>query len=328
MKKTRLLTEIFLPCHTKSVQKRKNASTPRAKKQAKRAQKRNAYLLFVGVGSVIFLLLVSLLIFAIRIEKRYSYMKTLSNREIATIRLTPTPILNQVILPIRLPILMYHYIEYVTDTNDTIRKSLAILPSTFDAQIKTLKDDGYTFLTASQIPDILQGKRALPKKPIILTFDDGYRDFYTDAYPILKKYHVPATAYIVPGFLDRPNYLFTTQLDEIAKDGLVEIAAHTVNHAYLKGMSESHAFEEIQESKKMLEDQIHKPVVSFAYPYGAFDLATSKLVEKAGFTNAVSTLPGVELDGKNTYFIFRIRPGGRTGETLLTYLKQATFKPY
>jgi peptidoglycan/xylan/chitin deacetylase (PgdA/CDA1 family) len=255
-------------------------------------------------------------------------MQKLPAHEITRIRLTPTPILQHVTLPVRLPILMYHYIEVVTDTRDTMRKSLAILPAVFDKQVKTLKEAGYTFLTASQIPAILDGKLALPEKPIILTFDDGYRDFYTDAYPILKKYQVPATAYVVPGFLDKPNYLFKTQLDEINKDGLVEIAAHTVHHVYLKGMNAERARVEIQQSKTELEQAIQKPVVSFAYPYGAFDLEIAKQVEAAGFTNAVSTLPGVELDGKNTYFIFRVRPGARTGKELLTFLQQSTYRPY
>ncbi len=303
----------------------KKKITQKVKKQPKKIVKKHNRLLLAG--SICILVVV---LFVVRVigNKTYTMMKLLSSSEKSRIRLIPTPILHHVILPVRLPILMYHYIEYVTDKNDTIRKSLAILPSTFDAQIKTLQDAGYTFLTASQIPDILSGKVELPEKPIILTFDDGYRDFYTDAYPILKKYNVPATAYIVPGFLDHPNYMFTSQLEEINKDGLVELAAHTVHHAYLKGASKEHAKWEIEESKKELEEQLKKPVVSFAYPYGAFDLEIAQLVQEAGFTNAVSTLPGVELDGKNTYFIFRIRPGARTGEELLTYLKQSAFRPY
>lgn len=295
-----------------------------SRKQKIKIQRRNHYLMLGAVFLISFFSVI-----AIRAAgSRPFFMGKLSSHEIARIRLIPTPVLHHVTLPVRLPILMYHYVEIVTDQKDTIRKSLDILPSTFDSQVKTLQDAGYTFLTTSQIPDILDGKLPLPQKPIILTFDDGYRDFYTDAYPILKKYHVPATAYIVPGFLDKPNYMFKTQLDEINRDGLVEIAAHTVHHAYLKGMSTERAQKEITDSKTMLEAQIDKPVVSFAYPYGAFDLDIAQLVQEAGFTNATSTLPGVELDGKNTYFIFRLRPGARTGKMLLTYLEQTTYKPY
>lgn len=307
--------------------KKKNLPAKKKQKQVEiHPPKKRFSLLFVG--AMLFLGLFILL--AIRFAGAYehAYMKTLPKEEISRIRLTPTPILHHVTLPLRLPILMYHYVEIVADKRDTMRKSLDILPTVFDAQIKTLQNAGYTFLTASQIPDILDGKLALPQKPIVLTFDDGYRDFYTDAYPVLKKYHVPATAYVVPGFLDKPNYLFKTQLDEINRDGLVEIAAHTVHHAYLKGMNLEKAKKEIVDSKNELEAEIGKPVVSFAYPYGAFDLKIADLVKQAGFTNAVSTLPGVELDGKNTFFLFRLRPGNRTGKTLLTYLEQMTYRPY
>lgn len=229
--------------------------------------------------------------------------------------------------PFRVPILMYHYIEYVTDTRDTIRQSLDIRPITFEDQLKTLINANYTFLTASEFADILAGKRNMPTNPILLTFDDGYRDFYTDAYPLLKKYHVNATAYIISGVLDKPNYMFNWQVREIASDGLVEIAAHTVHHLWLKGLPPAKVQEEIFGSKAQLEKLIGKPVVSFAYPYGAFDSGTIALVQQAGFTSAVSTLPGITQGQENKFYLFRLRPGGATGNVLLSWLNTEINKP-
>ncbi|MCL4366368.1 polysaccharide deacetylase family protein, partial [Patescibacteria group bacterium] len=148
------------------------------------------------------------------------------------------------------PILMYHYVEYVKDQGDTIRKSLNIMPYTFDLEIKTLKDAGFHFITTADLAEALDDKKTLPPKSIILTFDDGYRDFYTDVFPILKKYQAKAVSYVVPNFLDKPNNLTTRQLKEIAKSGLVEIGAHTMDHTYLAGLPLHRVEYEVDQSKK------------------------------------------------------------------------------
>lgn len=223
-------------------------------------------------------------------------------------------------MSIRVPILLYHYIEYVQDKKDTIRISLNITPFIFESQLKTLVDNGYTFITAYQLADMLDGLIPVPQKPVLLTFDDGYRDFYTDAFPLLKKYNAKATAYIVPGFLNMPNYMYTSQLKEIVQNGLVEIGAHTVHHAYLKGIRLQDVISEVVKSKTMLENMFHVYVVSFAYPYGAFDQQAIDVVRNAGFRTAVSTVPGIIQSQTNRFYLFRIRPGGRTGMTLLNWL--------
>ncbi len=221
---------------------------------------------------------------------------------------------------LRIPILMYHYVEHVKDRNDKIRISLNTLPETLDMQIKTLKDAGYTFMTTAEIPKYFQGGKWLPNKPVILTFDDGYRDFYTDAFPILKKYQAKAVIYVVSGFLDKSNNLTHKQLKEIADNGLIEIGAHTINHVSLKGMNSKKAQLEISKSKDDLEKELGIKVVSFAYPYGSFDLPAIELVKNAGFDTAVSTIPGTEVNLDNLYFLYRLRPGGRVGTSLLDFV--------
>lgn len=233
-----------------------------------------------------------------------------------------TPALEIKILPkqLRVPILMFHYVEYVKDKGDTIRQSLDTTPYTFEEEIKTLVDAGYTFMTNSELADALDAKISLPPKPILLTFDDGYRDFYTDAYPVLKKYNVKATEYVITGFIGYPNNMTAEEIQEIATDGLVEIGAHTVDHANLKGMSEKRLVYEVEESKKTLEHLTGKPVVSFAYPYGAFDVPAIQEVAGAGFTSAVSTIPGADQLQIQRFFLYRLRSGGRTGKNLLSWL--------
>lgn len=228
----------------------------------------------------------------------------------------------------RVPILMYHYVEYVQDKGDKIRRSLDTLPVTLEGQIKTLADAGFTFMTNSELADVLDGKSKLPSKPVLLTFDDGYRDFYTDAFPILKKYNAKATAYVISGFLNRANHLQDSQLDEIIKSGLVEIGAHTIHHAWLKGQPLKNVVTEVLGSKTELEQKFHIRIESFAYPYGAFDSQAFEAVQAAGYKSAVSTIPGVSQSPINRFFLSRLRPGARTGQILLNFLSQQKFEPY
>lgn len=228
----------------------------------------------------------------------------------------------------RLPILMYHYVEYVEDKGDKIRQILNIEPWLFEDQIKTLKEDGYTFLTMQDVMNMFSGKEQIPEKPIVLTFDDGYRDFYTDVFPILKKYNAKAVAYVVPNFINNRNNMTTAQLEEVAKSSLVEIGAHTMNHVWLRGIKKETAENEIAESRKTLEKELGIPITAFAYPYGAFDEQAVKLVKEAGYANAVSTLSGIDAKRENLFFTFRLRPGVRSGKVLLDFLRQDSFKAF
>lgn len=223
---------------------------------------------------------------------------------------------------VKVPILMYHYIEHVKDPGDTFRQKLNIFPETLALQLKVLSENGYSFIRMSDVADAVDGKKKLPSKPIVLTFDDGYRDFYTSALPVLEKYKVPATAYIITGFINRPNNLTLAQLKSLGQNKLIEIGAHTVHHIDLNHASLEKATAEIIDSKTYLEKLLERPVTTFAYPSGRFDQQAVKIVQQAGFSTAVSTMPGVEASVQNRFILFRLRPGSRTGQALLTFLKQ------
>lgn len=229
---------------------------------------------------------------------------------------------------LRVPILMYHYVEYVTDEKDTTRVALNTFPHVLDTQIQTLKNAGFTFLTNRQLTEYMNGNGILPEKSVVLTFDDGYRDFYTDAYPILKKHNVVATQYVVSGFFNDPNYMTESQVVRIAKDGLVEIGVHTDSHPWLADKNKAFLQKEVAESKNELEKLIGYDIVSFAYPYGSFDVASIDSVKKAGFTSAVSVIPGIIHNQDTKYFLYRLRPGKRVGEELLNWIKGDAFTAF
>lgn len=232
-------------------------------------------------------------------------------------------------IAVRVPILMYHYVENIKDMKDSIRKSLNIVPSIFDEQIKTLKNEGYTFLTTRELADAINEKNALPKKTVVITLDDGHWDVATDILPILKKYKIKATAYIVPGFTGGSDFMTKAQVREVIKSGLVEIGAHTVHHVSLRGQPLPIVKSEVNESKKILENTYNIKVVSFAYPNGEFDETSVKIVKDAGLTSSASTIPGIMQSDQNRFFLYRLRPGKRTGKELLEYLSQEVFThPY
>src|SRR3989344_4184476 len=224
--------------------------------------------------------------------------------------------------PLKLPILFYHYVEVVTDERDTIRKSLNIEPIVFESQLMTLKNYGYTPIHLGQLINYYDNKNPLPPKPIIITFDDGYRDFYTDVLPIIKRQQVKVTLYMVSGFRDyTKNFLTTPQLLEIAKEPLVEIGAHSANHFNLAYIPLAQATAEIEASKKDLEKLIGKPVTHFAFPYGAFTPAVQQATQKSGFQTASTIDPGIIQFYSQRFGLKRIRPGRMTGNDFITHIE-------
>lgn len=289
-------------------------------KKRKNVKKQNAWQSTFGIWGIVVLIACSLLLGILMGSKKgiAQYAEPAIKNTQVSKRLDFQPVLPTA--NIHVPILVYHYVEYVRDPKDTIRKSLDIIPVTFEKQIQTLKGGGYNFITTAELGQYLDGKRQLPQRPIVLTFDDGYSDFYTDVFPVLKKYNVVATEYIISNNLDKPNYMTTDEVKEIAESGLVEIGAHTVHHRNLKSMPLDEVKVEIEKSKEDLENTFGIKVVSFAYPYGGFNEKVAEFVRKAGFTNAVTTKGGYMVDQENRFTLFRIHPGAATGEGLLKEL--------
>jgi peptidoglycan/xylan/chitin deacetylase (PgdA/CDA1 family) len=204
---------------------------------------------------------------------------------------------------------MDHYIEHVQDRGDKIRISLNTPPEEFDHQIKSLLDAGYTTHFVREVPAIINGEIPYDPKMIFITFDDGYEDFYTDVFPILKKYNIRSTAYIISDFIGHHNYMKENQLKEVIASGIVEIGSHSLTHPVLKDSSYEFAKHEIMQSKKDLSQRFKIRVETFAYPYGSFSGKDADLVKEAGYKAAVSVIPSVYQSEENMFYLYRIRPG-------------------
>lgn len=222
----------------------------------------------------------------------------------------------------KIPIIMYHYVEYVKDAGDLIRKRLDIVPSQFEAQLVELRKAHYETYFVKDAPDILNGTVHYSTQSAILSFDDGYEDFYTDVFPLLKKYHMRATLYVIYDYIGRNGFLNEKQIQELIDSDLVEIGSHTLDHIYLKVAPKDYADKQIIESKNKLEERFGIKVKTFAYPYGAFNNDNIESVKKAGYTAAVSVISGEIQSKDNIFYMSRIRPGLFTPQTMIQFIER------
>ncbi len=212
------------------------------------------------------------------------------------------------------PILMYHYVRVVDASKDPLGFALSVTPTDLENQAAYLEANGYHTINPAQLVAALKSGAALPSKPIILTFDDSYRDFYTAAFPILQRHHLIATNYVVSEYVTNsyPAYMTTDMVKAIDKAGM-NVAAHTKTHVDLTRQSLAEALNQIKGSKTTLEAMIGKPVLDFAYPYGAFNAAVAGLVAQAGFSDARTTLYATVHSAGNMFTMGTVRISGGDG---------------
>ncbi len=190
---------------------------------------------------------------------------------------------------VRVPILTYHYVGNNPNPKDLQRNALSISPDKFDAQMNWLSKNGYTPITLDTLWAIFGHKTNAPAKPIVITIDDGYIDFYTTAFPIMQKYGFHSVAFIPTGLIGGSYYMNWDQIKELQRTGLVSFEAHSVSHAYLPGLSWNQMYKELGDSKITLQSQINFPVNFIAYPYGATNASVISAAQKAGFVGGAGT---------------------------------------
>lgn len=211
----------------------------------------------------------------------------------------------------KVPILMYHYIRELP-ANDQLGDNLSVSPEVFSEQIMRLSQNGYVTIKMADLSD--PKKKAISKiyyekkKPIILTFDDGYDDAYTHALPILRKYHFFGTFYIIRDFVGKARYLTKSQIVKMAALGM-EIGSHTLNHPNLANLGQAMQYEQIYLSKENAS--------TFCYPSGRYNEITLNLVKTAGYSTAVTTIEGVANQNSDFWQLPRLRVQNISAEELL-----------
>jgi peptidoglycan/xylan/chitin deacetylase (PgdA/CDA1 family) len=182
--------------------------------------------------------------------------------------------------PIHVPILLYHHIA-------DHQGRWYVSPQKLEAELRYLSGNGYHTLSMAAYLDAETHDVPLPEKSVVLTFDDGYRDNYDIAFPLLKKYGMTGTFFIVTGLVGYPAYMTWDQIAEMQRAGM-EIGAHTVHHPFLTRLSTPAAFLEIFLSRLALAQHLHTPINVFAYPYNDHNPRIVMLARLAGFEGAVT----------------------------------------
>ena len=180
-------------------------------------------------------------------------------------------------------LIMYHEVN-----PDQSESGLNIHPEHFDRQIGQLVKKGYRFLTVSELAAEIEAGATRFYKTALITFDDGFDNNYTHAFPILKKHAAKATIYLSPDYQGIP-FLKNSQIQEMANSGLIEFGAHTLHHVNLTKTDAKMAEQEICRSKEKVRELSGQPCLSFAYPYGRYAEEHIDMLKQAGFTSAVTT---------------------------------------
>lgn len=203
----------------------------------------------------------------------------------------------------RVPVLMYHEIADASATSS----SLAVAPDVFANQLAYLRDSGFNTLTAGELAAFLaDGVGQLPERPVVLTFDDGYGDFYTDALPVIKQNGFTGTLFQTTGWVgeegEARRMLNWRELDEIDQAG-IEIGAHTVRHPQLDQLPEKALRDELYISKSALEDHLGAAVPGLAYPFGYSNRRVREVARELGYAYAyaVGNAFTTEAAGKFTF---------------------------
>jgi len=216
----------------------------------------------------------------------------------------------------RIPILMYHGINNVLGSSHPYFETNTS-PDAFASQMRYLRDSGYTPITLDGAVQTLKASDIRPRS-VVITFDDGFRDFYTRAMPILQAHGFAATMFVVSSFMgtrierfvDR-EFMTWGEVREVESLG-VQIGSHTVSHPQLHQVSLKDVKRELGESKQTIEDQLGKSITSFSYPYAfpeqddAFKVELRQGLASAGYASGVTTVIGSAGLRDDRYFLPRI----------------------
>lgn len=204
--------------------------------------------------------------------------------------------------------------------------SLSVPLADFEQHMKWLQEYGYTSITPEDLYEFIVNGRELPEKPVLITFDDGYKDNYTNAYPIMKKYGFKGTIFVVTGFLGvYDNYLTWEQAKELTDNGF-SIESHTHNHKSMTEASDDDISRELAKSRDTIKEKLGVEADFIAYPTGTYNLHIAELVKEAGYKGAFTIKYDNASRDSNVYAIERV-PIFHTENTNKDFLERIQYLP-
>ncbi|MBN1870365.1 MAG: polysaccharide deacetylase family protein [Candidatus Omnitrophica bacterium] len=199
------------------------------------------------------------------------------------------------------PILMFHQVTYTEHPQPNW-----VSPENFQWQMAYLKDHGYNVIRLGELVEGTLAGRAFPRKTVVITFDDGYENNYSNAFKVLKQYGFPATIFIGTDRVGTKERLTWDQMKEMIASG-IDIGSHTQSEAYLPDIPVEQQQQEIQTSKNIIEQNLGVNVEHFAYPIGGFSEGIKEIVKQAGYQSACTTNRGYGRLNKDVFELKRVR---------------------
>lgn len=222
------------------------------------------------------------------------------------------------------PILMYHSVN----PNALSKNHLAVSVEAFERQMHFLKSHHYNVMTLKSITALIKAKKDFLLRTVAITFDDGYKDVYTYAFPILKKYNLPATIFIIVNEVGRlqGDRLSWDEIKEMQASGIIVIGSHAMGPEPLINLkSEKEIKYEIFESKKVLEQNLGSQVEAFSYPEGRFNDKIKEFVIAAGYKLAVTTNPGKKFPNDDIFSLKRLRISSTSDNLIVFWIESSGY---
>jgi peptidoglycan/xylan/chitin deacetylase (PgdA/CDA1 family) len=205
------------------------------------------------------------------------------------------------------PILEYHAIQPPVPGNPY--PELFVPQADFEQQMAWLHDHGYEAVTLRQVEDSWTGRGELPAKPVVVSFDDGYRSQFVAGFLVLRSYRWPGVINLIAG--PQGDDLPPADVRKMLAAGW-ELASHTINHLDVTTLDSAQLATEIAGSKRELERRFGVKVTDFCYPAGHYDQAAIAELKRAGYRGATTELPGLA-DRQNPYTLARLEIAGSDG---------------
>ncbi len=219
---------------------------------------------------------------------------------------------------VRVPILMYHSVAETSEAGTHPYYRTVTTPDVFSDQMQFLHESGYSVINLDEAHALLRRPGKSTVRAVVVTFDDGFRDFHSNAFPILNRHGFSATVFLPTAYVGKSARKFQgtecltwSDVRELQTAG-IHFGSHTVTHPQLRSVSPEQMVCEVQASKRAIEDELGEPVKSFSYPYAfpegdrSFVDGLRSVLQETGYENGVSTIIGTANQADDPFFMPRL----------------------
>lgn len=219
-------------------------------------------------------------------------------------------------------ILMYHSVN----PDARLENRLVISVKTFERQMHFLKNNHYHVLPLDSVANLIKEKKKIPPKTVAITFDDGYKDNYTYAFPVLKKYGLPATIFVIINEVGRADRLSWDEIKTMQDSGVINFGSHALGPEPLINIqSEDELRKEIFDSKKILEEKLGRRITVFSYPGGMSNSKIRQLVIDSGYKFAVASNLGKKFANDDLFALKRLRISSNSNNLFVFWIEASGY---